>query len=160
MWRRLAVEWVPKYSSPRSKSHILVLIAQIHIHVLLDKAREKIVKESHDASWEDLCNSREISETKQTIASTHSMPDDLTNFNYEFKIKSISRFAWQQYSFSCASGTGGSWMLSAARTVSVCFQRRFMILISETSMNRIGWSCSSAFVFSFLTVVWTSQSRG
>ena len=91
----------------RSKSHILVLIAQIHIPVLLDKAREKIVKESHDASWEDLCNSCEISEIKQTIASTHSIPDDLTNFNHEFKIKSISRLGWQQYSFSCASGSGG-----------------------------------------------------
>ena len=82
----------------RSKSHILVLTAQIHIHVLLDKAREKIVK-SHDVSREDLCNSCEIYEIKQTIASTHSMPGDLTNFNYEFKIKSISRLGWQQYSF-------------------------------------------------------------
>ena len=68
-----------------SKSYIL-LIAQIHIRVLLDKAREKIVKESHDSSWEDLCNSCEISELKRTIPSTHSMSDDLTNFIYKFTI--------------------------------------------------------------------------
>ena len=68
-----------------SKSYIL-LIAQIHIRVLLDKAREKIVKESHDSSWEDLCNSCEISELKRTIPSTHSMSDDLTNFIYKITI--------------------------------------------------------------------------
>lgn len=69
-----------------SKSYILVLIAQIHIRVLLDKAREKIVKESHDSSWEDLCNSCEISELKRTIPSTPGMSDDLTNFTYKFTI--------------------------------------------------------------------------
>jgi len=68
----------------REVKRFAVLIAPIHIRVLLDQARGKVVKESGFASWDDLRNSREMGELKTTIVSNHGITHDLAEFICEF----------------------------------------------------------------------------
>jgi hypothetical protein len=60
------------------------LISPIHIRVLLDRSRGKIVEQSRYDSWEDLRDSLEINELKKYITSTHCIRNDLASFICEF----------------------------------------------------------------------------
>lgn len=61
------------------------MIAPIHIRVLLDQARMKIVKESKFNSWDELRDSFDgIYDFKHMISSTHQIPYDLSSFICEF----------------------------------------------------------------------------
>lgn len=58
----------------------VVLIAPIHIRVLLDRSKRKIVGKFPHTFWEDSCGMYEL---KQNIASSHGIPDALASFIWE-----------------------------------------------------------------------------
>jgi len=71
-------------SSLTELSRLTAMIAPLHLRVLLDQARIKIVKDCKCNSWEDLRGARRLLELKQHIANQLNLPIDITSFVCEF----------------------------------------------------------------------------
>jgi hypothetical protein len=71
-------------SSIAELTRLTAMIAPLHLRVLLDQARLKIVTSCKCQSWEDLRGARRLLELKQHIVSQLDLPMDLTSFVCEF----------------------------------------------------------------------------
>lgn len=60
------------------------MIAPLHLRVLLDQARIKIVADCKYESWEDLRGARRLLELKQYIVNKLDLPMEVTSFVCEF----------------------------------------------------------------------------